>query len=94
MKKIKSSIALKSISFVILMLIAFAGIVSITGYQVFSEEMYEEFATDAFKVARAAAHCVEKRAEETLRNTTRHGFDSISSATLQNPLLSMSFSLI
>ncbi len=59
MKKIKSSIALKSISFVILMLIAFAGIVSITGYQVFSEEMYEEFATDAFKVARAAAHCVD-----------------------------------
>lgn len=59
MNKIRSSIALKSISFVVLMLLAFAGIVSITGYQVFSEEMYEEFATDAFKVARAAAYCVD-----------------------------------
>ena len=58
MKKIRSSIALKSISFVVLLLVSFAAIISITGYQVFYEEMYEEFATDAFKVARAAAYCV------------------------------------
>ena len=69
MKKIQSSIALKSISFVVLMLTAFAVIISITGYQVFSEEMYEEFATDAFKVARAAAYCVDANRMEVYKES-------------------------
>ena len=59
MKKIKKSIALKTIIGIVLVLVLFALLVSIFGYREFEEELYEQYIEGAFRIARAAVFSID-----------------------------------
>ncbi len=59
MKKIRRSVSVKSIFGSVLLLLFFAGIVSIIGYNSFTDSLLEQFADDAFHTADAAAYYVD-----------------------------------
>ncbi len=59
MKKLRSSIVLKSISGIILMLIVFSLIVCVIGYREFTEELLDQYADGAFIAAETSAMYVD-----------------------------------
>ena len=59
MRKLRRSVSFKSIFGTVLLLLFFAGIVSIIGYNGFTDSLLEQFADDAFHTADAAAFYVD-----------------------------------
>ena len=58
-KKLRNSIAFKSVAFVVFQLILFAAIVSSFGFQVFSDAIYRQYTDEAFRIADAAALAID-----------------------------------
>ena len=57
--RIRRSIAFKSIVVIVLLLTAFAIIISILGYRAASNSLFEQYTEDAFQVAHAAAFVID-----------------------------------
>ncbi len=54
-KKLRNSIAFKSIAGMILLLVLFAALVSLAGYEAFNDALYQQYTEGAFRIADAAA---------------------------------------
>ena len=90
MNKTRRSIALKSISGIVLLLVAFSIIVSVIGYRGFTQAMMEQYAEMAFRTASIASYSIdadlideylERGAESEEFHTVQSAFERICRAT-------------